>query len=220
MKNTMRIFAVAALVVVTAMSMAQGRGGGMQMFGRGGGSMSMLLGRSDVQGELKLSDDQKAKLDEQRQAMRDNMRSMFQNGGGGGDQEAMRKQMTDMMQKSEKDALAVLDDGQKKRLKELWIQRSGNGVIANEDMQKELGLSDDQKAKVKSLTDAQQAANTEIFQKMRDGSLDRSELQPLMEKNTKTLNEELGKVLTSDQAAKLASMKGAEFKFDDSGGGR
>jgi len=215
MKNSMKLFATAALVVIAAMSMAQGRGM-MQM--RGGG-MALLLARDDVGKEIKLTTDQKAKLDEQRQAMMDNMRAQFANGGGGGDREAMRKQMTDMMAKAEKEALAVLDDGQKKRLKELWIQRSGNNVIANEDVQKDLGLTDDQKAKVKSLMDAQATANGEIFQKVQNGEIDRNEVRPLMEKNNKTLGEELGKVLTSDQAAKLKAMRGVEFKFDEDTGG-
>jgi len=215
MKNSMKLFATAALVVIAAMSMAQGRGM-MQM--RGGG-MAMLLAREDVGKEIKLTTDQKAKLDEQRQAMMDNMRAQFANGGGGGDRDAMRKQMMDMMSKAEKEALAVLDDGQKKRLKELWIQRSGNNVISNEDVQKDLGMTDDQKAKVKALIDAQNTANGEIFQKVQNGEIDRNEIRPLMEKNNKTLGEELGKVLTADQAAKLKAMRGAEFKFDEDTGG-
>ena len=215
MKNSMKLFSTAAFVLVAAMSLAQGR---MQM--RGGG-MAMLLSRPDVQKELKLTSDQMGKLDEQRQAMRDSFRNLGGGGGGGNvDMEAVQKQFREMAAKAEKEALAVLDDGQKKRLKELWVQRSGNNVVSNEDIQKELGLTDDQKAKVKSLVDAQQAANMEIIQKARNGEMDFQELRPIMEKNSKTLGDELGKILTSDQAAKLKAMRGAEFKFDEDTGGR
>ncbi len=185
----------------------------------GGGGKAMLLGREDVQKELKLSDDQKSKLDEQRQAMMEEMRAQFQNGGGGGDQEAMRKNMMEMQKKSEANAMGVLDDKQKARLKELWIQRDGNRVITSEEVQKDLGLSDAQKAKIKSLGDAQREAMNEIMTKMRNGEMDRSEIRPLMEKNNKAMDEELGKVLTADQAAKLKTMGGEAFKFDEDNGG-
>ena len=219
MKNRMKTLAVATLVVVSALSMAQGRGGGMRMMG-GGGGMSQLLARPDVQAEIKLTDEQKGKLDDQRQAMRDAMRQRFQNGGGassGTDREAMMKEFQEAAKKAEKEALAVLDDKQKARLKELWIQREGNNVVTNEDIQKEIGFSEEQKGKVKSLQDASRQAMSEIFQKMQNGELDRSEMQPLMEKNQKAMSDELGKVMTADQAAKLKAMRGAEFKFDEDG---
>ena len=98
------------------------------------------------------------------------------------------------------------------------IQRTGNRVATNEDMQKELGLDDAQKAKIKALVEAQNTANQEIFQKMRDGSIDRSEVMALREKNNKALDEEIGKVFTPAQATKLKGMAGAPFKFDEDGG--
>lgn len=214
MKNTMKTLAVATLVVVAAMSMAQGRGG-MRMMG--GGGMTMLLGRDDVKKEIKLTDDQSAKLEAQRTAMMEAMRARFQNGGGGGDPETMRKEFAETAKKAEKEALAVLDEKQRARLRELWIQREGNNVVANEDMQKDLGFSDDQKAKVKALQEASRQAMAEIFQKMQNGELDRSEMRPLMEKNQKAMAEELGKIMTSEQAAKLKALAGPEFKFDEDG---
>lgn len=215
MKISKKILAIATFVMVSALSMAQGR---MMMGGPGGGTQSMLLGREDVQKELKLTDDQKSKLEEMRNAMMEDMRSRFQNGGGGGDREAMMKEFQEAAKKADQQALALLDDTQKKRLKELWIQRSGNRIVMNEEIGKELGITDAQKAKLKELNEAQNQANQEIFEKMRNGELDRSELRPLMEKNNKALGEEIGKVLTADQRAKLKAMGGAEFKFDEDTG--
>ena len=214
MKNTLKLIVVAVTLVSATFSMTQGRM--MMMGGPGGGTQSMLLGREDVQKELKLSDDQKSKLEEMRNSMMEEMRSRFQNGGGGGgDREAMMKEMQENMKKADAAALAVLNDGQKKRLKELWIQRSGNRIVSNEEIGKELGLTDTQKQKIKDLMAAKQQANQEIFQKMRDGEIDRSEIRPLMEKNNKALDGELGKVLTDDQKAKLKAMGGEPFKFDE-----
>jgi len=218
MKNKMKLVTVATFVVAAAMTFAQGGGGMRMMGGPGGGSMSMLLIRDDVKKEIKLTDEQSSKLDEMRTAMQEEMRGKFQGGGGGGDREAMMKEVGEMIKKADKDTLALLDDAQKKRLKELWIQKTGNGIVTNEEIQKELGFTDAQKARVKELTAAQSQANQEIFQKMRDGEIDRSEIRPLMEKNTKTLNEELGKVITAEQAGKLKTMGGAAFKFDEDSG--
>lgn len=214
MKNMIRLFTIATLVVAAAMTFAQG--GGMRMGGFGGGNMSMLLMREDVKTEIKLTAEQSTKLEDMRTAMMQDMQAKFQ-GGGAGDQDEIRKVVTEMMKKAEKDALTVLDDSQKKRLKELWIQRSGNRVVTNEDIQKELGMTDDQKSQIKKLMTAQEEANAEIRQKMMNGEMDRSEIRPLMEKNNKALDAELGKVITKDQADKLKAMGGAPFKFVDEG---
>lgn len=213
MKTTVKLISVAALVFAASLSMAQGR---MRMFGGGGMSQSMLLGRGDVQAELKLSDDVKGKLEDMRNAMMEEMRNSFQSGGGD-DREAMMKQMQERMKKADTEALALLNDGQKKRLKELWVQRSGNRIVTNEDVAKELGLTDDQKGRIRDLVNAQQQAMNEIFEKMRNGELDRSEMRPLMDKNNKALEEEIGKVLTDGQKSKLKEMGGAPFTFDEDG---
>jgi Spy/CpxP family protein refolding chaperone len=101
MKSMMKLMAVLAVAVVAVSSFAQGGGGGGRgfgQFGRGGGmqdgSGAFLLNREDVQGELKLTTDQKSKLDTIRQAQRDKMREAFQGGGGSPpDHSVMQKMM-------------------------------------------------------------------------------------------------------------------------------
>jgi len=172
-----------------------------------------LLRREDVQGELKLTADQKSKLTTIQEDQRAKMREMFQNGGGGGDREAMMAEMQKMQAENNKVTLAVLDDTQKKRLKELAVQRMGNGIAANAEMQKELGITDDQKTKIKDLQAKQQEASQAVMQKMRDGEIQREELQAIMQKNTDIYNAELGKILTDAQKAKIKEMGGKPFKF-------
>lgn len=57
----MKKLLIFGLVTMTVLAQAQGRGGAG---GRGGASMTGLLSRTDVRSELKVTDDQKAKLDE------------------------------------------------------------------------------------------------------------------------------------------------------------
>lgn len=195
------------------------------MGGMGGGGGMMLLFRMNMEGaeirediakELKLTDDQKKKLlgvqDEQRQKMMD----MFQGGGfDPSDREKMQKVIGDMMKESEKKVNDVLDDPQEKRLKELSIQRQGNNAITDPAVQKELGLSDAQKTKISDLQKKQQEAMQSTMEKMRNGEIDREQIQDIMTKNRKIMNDELGKILTTDQANKLKTMGGAAFKFED-----
>jgi len=214
MKSMMKLMAVLAVAVVAVSSFAQGGGGGRgfgQRFGGGmqDGSGAFLLNREDVQGELKLTSDQKSKLDTIRQGQRDKMREAFQGGGGPPDPAVMQK----MMEESRKETLAVLTDDQKKRLKELAIQRMGNGAIAAPDLQKELGVTDEQKTKIKDLTDKQQAANQAIMEKMRNQEIERDAAMESFRKNTEALNTELGKIATDAQKAKIKDMGGKPFKF-------
>jgi Spy/CpxP family protein refolding chaperone len=229
--NIMKFFAVTAVAVIAVSSFAQGGGGGRGGFGggqgRGGfGGMQdatgvFLLNRDDVAGEIKLTTDQKSKLDAIRTAQREKMRDMFQGGGGGGDREAMMAAMQKLQAENAKETLAVLNDDQKKRLKELAVQRMGMGAAMNADIQKELGVTDDQKAKIKDLQDKQQAANQALMEKMRNQELDREGFQAAQQKNREIMNTELGKVLTADQKTKLTAMGGKPFKFveQERGGG-
>lgn len=219
MKSMMKFIAVTAVTVMAVASFAQGGGGGGRGQGRGGfGQMqdpsgAFLVNREDVQGEIKLTADQKSKLDAIRQAQREKMREAFQNGGGGGDREAMMAAMQKMQAENTKETMAVLTDEQKKRLKELAIQRMGNSAITNADLQKELGVTDDQKAKIKELQDKQAAAQRALGEKMQNQEIDMQQMRESMTKNTEIMNTELGKIMTADQKAKLATMGGKPFKF-------
>ena len=224
----LKVALAAALLMTAVLSQAQ-----MMMFGGGGGgSPTMLMFkfsregtsiRDDVSKEIKLTDDQKSKITKIQDDQRQKMMDMFQGGGiDFQDKEAMakvRKTIGDQMKESEKQINGVLNDDQKKRLRELWIQRTGISVITDEGVQKDLGLSDDQKAKIKSLQEKSQAAQESLGEKMRNQEIDFQGMRDAMDKNNKVMKEELTKVLTTDQAAKLKTLGGAEFKFDSDGGG-
>lgn len=229
-----------SLLAVTSLAVAQGGGGGQRGgqrgqggFGRGGGSnFSGLLSRADVQGELKITDDQKTKLTEMRvirgggggagggAGAGGGQRGQGGQGGGAGagggqqqDPEAMRK----AAEEREKNALAVLTADQNKRLKELFVQRNNNRAILNATIQADLGFSDAQKKQVTDLQAKQREAMSALMEKMRNQEIQREDMAGIMEKNNKTMDEELAKILTADQATKLKGMGGAPFKFDEGG---
>ena len=92
--KTRTIVAFVATLAVAGSALAQGGGGGRGGFGGGqrgfgGGQMggfamseSMIVNRPDVQKDIKLTDEQKKKLEDARTEMAEKMRAQFQNGGG------------------------------------------------------------------------------------------------------------------------------------------
>lgn len=203
-----------------------GRGGFGQRGGFGGGPLQ-LLRRDDVKDELKLTSDQTSKINDLQQASRQKSMDAFQSAGiqfGGGPPDAdTRKKMNEVMVKlneqTQKDVDAILTPEQSKRLKELTVQRAGNAIANNPMFQKEIGITDEQKAKLADLQEKQQAAMMSLFSNQ---DMSREDRQAAMEKNTKIMADEIAKVLTDDQKKKITEMGGAPFTFKDTprGGGR
>jgi hypothetical protein len=204
-----------------------GRGPG----GPGGWNASGLLRRSDVQADLGFTADQKKQLDEISAKFRDNRGPRGANAGGGTgaaeDNSAAREARQKANEERNKAIEAILTPAQTARLKEIKIQLQKNMAIMDPDVQAQLGLSEDQKAKIKDLQDKQQQAMQAVFTKMRNNEIDRDAGRDLMRKNGQIMNTELGKILTADQSAKLAAMGGKPFvsteqprQFGGGGAGR
>jgi len=233
LKNAVKALVVSAVLAIGAVAFAQGQGGGGGG-GRGGGGFGMrgmqgrgstplsLVNREDVQKDINLSADQKTKLTSLRDKQQEEMRAAMENmRGGGGDREEMMKQMRAFQEKNDKAIAAILTEEQNKRIREIWIQLNGNRAITDEKVQTELGFSAEQKTKVKDLQTKQQEAMQGLMERMRNQEIDRDQMREIQTKNSETMNAELGKVLTADQAAKLKTMGGKPFKATEQprGGG-
>jgi len=193
-----------------------GRGGG---FGGPGGMMGnssmSLLGDSKVAEELELDEEQVDALDELQGDMRDVFRETF---GGMRERfrdpavdreelmkeirEAIEKKMTAVDERLEE----VLLPHQMSRLSELnyqkQAQRNGTqGLLGNDKVKEELGLTDDQIEKVKEKAEEVKAKLEKRIQQAREDA-----------------QNEILSVLTSDQQAKIKEMMGESFAFDESRG--
>jgi Spy/CpxP family protein refolding chaperone len=222
-KKTVLIAAAAALVC-GAMAQGGGQGRGRGMFGMQGNALQ-LTGREDVQKDLALTDDEKAKLSELRDKAQQKRRDAFQaaRDQAGDDREAMMKAMQTTMAKlaeeDAKDIAGILTADQNKRLKEIRVQFVGVSIVSQDkEIQKDLGITDDQKAKFTELQTKQGAAMRELFQSAQG---DQAAMQEGMKKNQKIMEEEIGKILTADQKAKLKDMGGSKpfVRVDPPAGG-
>ena len=227
------LVAVLAVGALMAGALAFGQQGGQAHEGRrfgggfmGGGSNLFLLRRSDVQTDLRLTSDQKTKLDDLMTSMRGN-RGDRQRGEGGqpgtpptdAERQARRAQMESRRAEMEKNVNAILTPAQVTRLKEISLQIRGNMALMDTQVQSDLGLTAEQKNKISGLRDKMQEATQTVMQKMQDNTISRDDAMNAFKKNSDIMKTELGKVLTSSQAEKFKSMQGAPFKADPSESG-
>ena len=113
----------------------------------------------------------------------------------------------------------ILNADQMKRLDEIGVQLAGNRALLLPAVQKALGLSEDTIKKAQDLQTKQGEANRSIQEKVMNQEISREEAQAAREKNNKALEDELVKLLSAEQAAKLKEMQGKPFKADPPGGG-
>lgn len=224
MKLSKTLALLGALSILAVSASAQ-RQGGMRMMGGGGAQPAwMLLARTDVQEDLKLTDDQKTKLDTMRDEMMASMRERFQRGGGGGNgggggerpsREVMQKQRVAMEKEVNDKLAAILTADQIKRVKEISVQMAGSSSVYREEIAKELAITEAQKTKLDELQTTMNRANRSLFEKVRNQEIDMESAQASMKKNSDALNAEIDKVLTSAQKDKLKAMGGSPFTRKD-----
>jgi Spy/CpxP family protein refolding chaperone len=201
---------LAIVVMVSQVALAQneqgrrgrgnrgGGGGGMGMFGPP--SMARLASIDKVAEELKLTSEQKDKIQKINDDSRAEMRKLF-DGGGRPDPEKMRELRDDQANKVKE----VLNEDQQKRLTGIFVQLMGNGAVMDPVVGKAIDLTDDQKSKLREAI----GPPPEGGQRPGGGGGGES-FQARREK----MEKEVASVLTDEQKKKLESLKGEKFELD------
>ncbi len=179
---------------------AGGRGG---FSGRRGGGLLGELGNEATRGEVKITDEQMKKLEEIGESM-GNSREQFgdifgrmQSASSDEEREKVRNElrakMEEVRKQSETQMKSVLSEEQFKRLDQIRLHREGTRAFGREEVQTELGLTDDQKKKLEEL----QESRSEKFRALGFGSSeeDRNKLNEEFEQATMA-------VLTDEQKQK------------------
>lgn len=208
------IAAMALTSVALAQQPERPRREGQPGFGFGGRMMGgnirmMLLMREDVQKELNLSQTQKAKLEQMRQEMMQAMQQLRDL-----PPEQRREQRQALQQRY--DPTSVLTDAQRKRLRELELQWQGPSALLDPEIARQVGLTEEQQAKIRGIIQESFQAMRERFQPGQppEQSGDRmQEIQRAREQTEKKILE----VLTPAQRERWQQLLGKPFEFQ---GGR
>jgi Spy/CpxP family protein refolding chaperone len=198
--------ALAATMMLSSGAFAQ-RGGG---FGRGGfGGGAQLLTIPEVQTELKLTDDQKAKVTDMLQKLREQRQSQGQNFQDLSPEER-QKMMADRRAAEDKQVADILNADQVKRYHQLVLQRQGMTAVLDKPVADQLKLTDEQRTKIQGIVDEQRAAMRDMFQ---SAGGDRQAMMGKMQEMRKQTDDKIAAVLTDDQKSQWKDMTGAPFTF-------
>ncbi len=215
-KGLMLVAGLAVVAMVSQSAMAQGQGQGEGRRGRGGGGFmggmmgpitaGRAIGAKEVQDALKLTDDQKTKIEKINDDSRKAGRELFQ--GGPPDMDKMVELSNDTSKKIEES----LEPEQQKRLVGILIQLNGPTAVADPAVAKELNITDDQK---KALRQVRLDARSE-GEKLRDENGSREDRQKKIQEIQDDVSKKILAALTSDQQAQLESLKGDKVEVDKS----
>lgn len=198
----------ATLVVVLAVAepvLAQGgRGSFRRLFGVAKAQLATL---PEVQADLKMTDEQKTRVEEINDQLGEDRRSLW--GTGFGRFSEIRGDLEKLNAEASADVDKVLDDSQRKRLQEISIQQNGARALHEADVMAALKLSDEQQSKLKTAGEENSKAFEEAFS---EGGREnwRERAGELAEQSEKRL---MG-VLTDEQKTAFEAMKGTELAVD------
>ncbi|TWU63123.1 MULTISPECIES: Spy/CpxP family protein refolding chaperone [Crateriforma] len=200
-----------------------GRGGGP-----GGGGMLQLLRIDEVRTELDLMDDQVQTLEKVGRDIVEEMRGDMPNFRDMSDEErreafAKMQEMREKVEKKTREQLEeVLFPEQYDRLKQINIQVQGINALRDAEVVKELGLSDEQKEKIRKVGENLRDGIQEKIAEARESG-DRDKMREAMQEAFAGMQEKLETetlaVLTSEQKKKFEEMKGKPFEMPERRGG-
>lgn len=184
-----------------------------QQPGRGfpGGGVAALLASPDVAKELKLTEEQVTKVKEVSQQVREKFKDSFAKLKDASQEERQQKFQEIAKSMSEETGKAlgsVLNAEQSKRLKQLELQMQGSRAFSEAEVQKSLGLTDEQKEKIKTIRDDAAKAMMELYQ---GGNF--QEAAQKMQALRKETMEKITAVLSDAQKKSWKDMTGEAFEF-------
>jgi hypothetical protein len=221
------VAALSLLLMNVNQADAQGRRGrGMGMGGPQGVNDLMVAGNAAVQKEVGVKPDQAEKIKDITADVREEFMSAMAAAGGGGagqdaspeEREKMRAKMAEVRKTVNDKFLPklkeALDATQIKRVHEIAIQAAGAQALQDPGVQNDLKVTAEQKDKLVSINKDFQKQLAEVPRQER-----MTKMQELNEEQLAKSTE----VLTKDQQAQFASMKGKPFDVKllrPAGGGR
>ena len=168
-----------------------------------------------IQRELKLSPEQADRAEWLAKLMWDRMSQASEElrraGGSQEARKAFKEKSREIERAYEKDLAAVLDPVQMKRLREINLQRRGVYAFTASELQDELKLSADQRAKFEEMVHAKVDRSRAMSKLRKDRSEEsRAEIKKLMERDSGEA-EEIRSLLDDEQKKAWSKMVGEPF---------
>lgn len=204
--------ALAATLILTVMAQPPA---GFRMMEGGPFLMVGLLRSPQVQQELKLTDEQKQKLQEVGEQIREKMRGVMQKLRDLPPEER-RKQLQALREEMEKQLTAVLKEPQMKRLKQIALQVEGYAALARPEIAKQIGLTKEQSRKVEEILRQAREKGRELFQQRPP---DQQAIRQKMQEIRRWVDEQIQPLLTDEQKKKWQELIGEPFKLELGGFG-
>ena len=212
-----------ALAIIVSAVMAQEqpqRRGPGPIFIPGSGPTEILRSgpmREEVRKELAIGDEQTKQMEEAFAPLKE-LDGDFREAQGLAPEERRKRMMEIAKKRAEESKLAeeklnqILKPEQRARWKQLWLQFQGNAVLLQPEIAKELGVTDEQREKMREIA---ASLNPQPGQPNPQDLSQQERQQFFAELNArrnKGLRDMLA-VLTEQQQARFAEMKGKEFPF-------
>jgi len=210
-----RLIPVLALAILAAPLFGQqGRPRG----GFGDVGAAQLLANKAVAEELKLSDEQKEKLQSSLKDVMGKFREEMQTAFKDKDQDKLAKIRKEMGEEVSKLVDKSLKPEQVKRLQQIEIQANiqmrGPAGLTSEKVAKEIKLTDKQKDAIKEATEGLTKEREELFKGLgRDDREKMQEARTKLQGKTKEALEKISATLSEDQKKALKELTGAPFEY-------
>ncbi|MDT7898473.1 MAG: hypothetical protein YPKNTGVA_002322 [Candidatus Fervidibacter sp.] len=212
-RRWMAVTVLTMAVLIPAMAQPPaGRPGG-PFGGRLGGPMLMvgLLRSPQVQQELKLTDQQRQRLEQLGEQWREKMRGLRDL-----PPEERRQKGEGMRAEVEKQLATILNEQQMKRLKQIALQVEGYAALERPEIADQVGLTKEQRQKIRDILRQAGEKRREAFQQ---GQGDRQAAFQRMREIRQWVDGEIEKLLTPEQKKKWQELIGEPFKFEGGFGG-
>jgi hypothetical protein len=176
---------------------------------------SFIVSRDKVQEELKLTKEQKEKLEQLLREVLPHAVQLFQKIQGL-DPAERRKELGAFRPKAQEKLAAVLKealtDGQRKRLRQLELQREGlrNGQIWND-----LQVTDEQRKQFMAMIQRAQKETQRLLEELQKAGKSKGEIQPRVIKVRDDLESKLEGLLTDAQKKQWKEMRGEPMDLAD-----
>ena len=183
--------------------------------GRGGLNAVNLINNKQVQDELKLSDEQVAKLRAITQDHWQAIRAAFQEMKGLEPKERQKKLATkraELTKQARTKILAAIDETQAKRLRQIELQQQGAAALKDKRVADALQLTEEQQTQIKAAFDEQQEKTSELFKKGAGQGNFRERFAKMAELRKETETKVLD-TLNDSQKKRFEELKGKKFEL-------